>query len=59
MGPMIPKELKYNLYYGKIRRDVLRSQNLDSVLEIDEPRSLSCNNNSGMGPVSVRFTYSM
>ena len=23
MGPMIPKEMKYNLYYGKVRGDVL------------------------------------
>ena len=23
MGPMIPKEMKYNLHYGKVRGDVL------------------------------------
>ena len=25
MGPMIPKEMKYNLHYGKVRRDILPS----------------------------------
>ena len=23
MGPMLPKEMKYNLYYGEVWRDVL------------------------------------
>ena len=25
MGSMIPKEMKYNMHYGKVRGDVLRS----------------------------------
>ena len=24
MGPMIPKEMKYNLHYGEVRGDVLQ-----------------------------------
>ena len=32
IGPMIPKEMKYNLHYGDVPADVLPSRGLDKYL---------------------------
>ena len=41
MGPMIPKEMKYNLYYGKVRGD--ESHDQDAKKKVREKSRASSN----------------